>query len=620
MLNRLLILLAVLVLGNSAAEARIKSVLVLHSYHQNFAWSDSINAGIRQAFGGKASDYDFHYEYLDYKRNPDPFYLKAVAEMLTSKSRQRKFDVVISADNAALNFVLDHRQDFLRNVPMVFCGVNSFDRSLLKGDRNVTGVVENIDFTTSIELILKLHPGLQTLAIINDSTDTSVLNTREFKSVIKNYKINVQYLSDMRLSALKKHIGSLPANSAILVLGFIYDDNGLLIPTESSFRELSASVSVPIYGVWDFLTGNGIVGGIITSGVEQGRSVGRYALSILEGKDVAEIPIEINSPNKYVFDYRQLTRFNIDQSQLPKSSRILNKPSRVYSIGITTFWITISILFSLLVLVISLFIYIKGRKKVEYELLRAKQLAEKSDDLKSEFLAQMSHEIRTPINNILSFTSLIKEEVGDSLDDDLKSSFSIVARAGNRIIRTINLLLNVSEMQTNNYIPNFKRLDLYPIITGLYRNYSQASREKGVELKLVKQTEESFILGDEYSVTQIFDNLLDNAVKYTNKGAIDIIMSDHGGKLAIQVRDTGIGISEEYLPDLFKAFRQEQQGYTRRYEGNGLGMLLIKKYCELNNAEISVKSKKGEGTIFSVTFERVDQPAEELEMKEDGNK
>lgn len=246
---------------------------------------------------------------------------------------------------------------------------------------------------------------------------------------------------------------------------------------------------------------------------------------------------------------------------------------------------------------------ISERKMAQQRLIEAKNKAEQSDKLKSEFLAQMSHEIRTPINAILSFTSLVESEYADDATGEMKTSFDIIKSAGRRIIRTIDLLLNMSEMQQGiyDYVP--VDTDVFGLLAGLYEQFIRVMKNDKIDLRLKKHTDNAIVLADEYTVNQIFDNLIDNALKYTDEGKVEVIVKRNEHKqLQVVVADTGIGISEEYLPNLFKPFTQEDSGYTRKYEGNGLGMALVKQYCDLNNADISVESVKGEGTEFTVTF------------------
>lgn len=247
---------------------------------------------------------------------------------------------------------------------------------------------------------------------------------------------------------------------------------------------------------------------------------------------------------------------------------------------------------------------ITTRKLAEEELIKAKEKAEQADKLKTNFLAQMSHEIRTPINVIVSFNNLIKDEVRDKIDPELYASFISVDLATKRIIRTIDLILNMSAIQSGTYEPTFKSINIKKdIIDNLILEYKLIAENKGLNFSVVYNTSLLDIYADEYSVTQIFSNLIDNAIKYTLKGLVEIIVDrDNESKLIVKVKDTGVGISEEFIPNLFKPFTQEEQGYTRRFEGSGLGLALVKKYCEINNAEISVESKKNEGSTFTVIF------------------
>ncbi len=249
---------------------------------------------------------------------------------------------------------------------------------------------------------------------------------------------------------------------------------------------------------------------------------------------------------------------------------------------------------------------IDERKKFEKELEQAKELAERSDRLKTEFLAQMSHEIRTPINTMLSFLGLLREEFDDYDDENIQTGFKIIKNSGDRIIRTIDLLLNMSELQVGTFEYKPRAIDLCSdILEEMYLEYKLVAKDKGLELIMDTCCEEKcYIYADHYAVSKIFDNLYNNAIKYTETGSIKTKLRKDERRVYIDIIDTGIGISEEYLPKLFDPFTQEEQGYTRKFEGNGLGLALVKKYCELNGADIRVKSKKGAGATFTLIFKK----------------
>lgn len=247
------------------------------------------------------------------------------------------------------------------------------------------------------------------------------------------------------------------------------------------------------------------------------------------------------------------------------------------------------------------------REWTEKELIKAKDKAEHADRLKSAFLAQMSHEIRTPLNVILSYTSLLKEEFAGKMDDVIRSVFFGINNAGRRLIRTIDLILNMSAIQSGTHDIQIRSFSLDNSLESLIAEFASLINNKNVTVEFHNLIGETLINADEYSINQVFQNLIDNAIKFTPAGRIDIsLYKNLNGDICIDVKDEGIGISEEYLPHLFEPFMQEEIGYTRRFEGNGLGLALVQKYIEMNNARIFVESEKGKGTKFTVIFSRPD--------------
>ncbi|GEM_PF-2147047 len=246
------------------------------------------------------------------------------------------------------------------------------------------------------------------------------------------------------------------------------------------------------------------------------------------------------------------------------------------------------------------------RKEMLKELIEAKNKAEVADKLKTEFLHQISHEIRTPLNVLLNYTDYTYEDLleRNHLSEPIEQNLKAMKESGLRIIRTVELILNMSSIQTGTYENKPVPTDLFDeIIQKVYNKYYQYAAEKNLKLNLVKKYNGCKLIVDPYSIEQVLSQLVDNAVKFTERGTIHVhYCVDTEGNIEVSVEDTGIGISDEYMKQLFTPFSQEQHGLSRNYDGNGLGLSLAKKLCEMNNVEILVSSQKGKGTVIKLIF------------------
>lgn len=247
---------------------------------------------------------------------------------------------------------------------------------------------------------------------------------------------------------------------------------------------------------------------------------------------------------------------------------------------------------------------ITEKKKTLEELVAAKKQAEISEQLKTEFLAQMSHEIRTPLNIIMSNISFIKEEASSLLSGESSELFESIDLSSKRIIRTVDLILNMSELQTGSFRAMFVTVDLdKEILKEVIKEFSGFAAFKGLELSYKMEAQRTFVTADRYSLMQIFVNLIDNAITYTKNGSVWVtIKNEKPDNIVVSVKDTGIGMSQDFKLHMFEPFVQEEHGYSRKFEGSGLGLALVKKYCEINNATIEVESEKNIGSTFRIIF------------------
>ena len=247
---------------------------------------------------------------------------------------------------------------------------------------------------------------------------------------------------------------------------------------------------------------------------------------------------------------------------------------------------------------------ITERKLTELANNEAQSNRIKTELLKTEFLATISHEIRTPLNVILNFTQLLKGEDSTAAANEKNEAIDIIVTEGERIKRTIDLILELSQLQSDTYEYIFTELDLFDdVLIPVFKIYEPKAAKKGLRFNVTRLLTNTLTTADKQSVIQIFTQLLDNAVKFTPTGRIDVsIYQNIIGQICVEVADTGKGIREDYIPHLFSLFSQEENSYSRTFEGIGIGLAIIKKHCSQNNIRVDVESKKNVGTKFIITF------------------
>ena len=247
---------------------------------------------------------------------------------------------------------------------------------------------------------------------------------------------------------------------------------------------------------------------------------------------------------------------------------------------------------------------ITNKRKNYKEFIFNKENSEDNGKSDSELLARVAYKIRTPIMIILNLNAAIKYEIKYNVDSEIRSFFEEIESASKKILRIIDLVLEMSTIQTGMYEINKKQIDLNEdILKKLFHKFKPIADEKNIIIKLTVNTKETTITADEFSTIQIFSYLIENAIGFTDKGEIDIIINKvENNKLHISITDTGIGMSNDYIPNLFKLFSKEKPDYTGRNEGAGSALALVKKYCELNGAGIHIESEKGTGSKFTISF------------------
>lgn len=230
-------------------------------------------------------------------------------------------------------------------------------------------------------------------------------------------------------------------------------------------------------------------------------------------------------------------------------------------------------------------------------LKKARDSAEELSKLKSTFLANMSHEIRTPLNGIIGLAELIEDKTAD---DEVKQMVEMQIKSSNRLLDTITSILRLSKFEAER-----KSIDLFPVqindlVISCVELLEPLASKKGIGLNYKHSEEDILCKATKDILIQILNNIIGNGIKFTEEGSVEVetLYSDH--MAVIKVKDTGIGIGEEFLPKIFNSFEQESTGFSRSYEGSGLGLSISQKYIELLGGNLEVESTKGVGTVFTI--------------------
>lgn len=242
------------------------------------------------------------------------------------------------------------------------------------------------------------------------------------------------------------------------------------------------------------------------------------------------------------------------------------------------------------------------RKRLFAELENAKKKAEEMNNLKSNFMSNVSHELRTPLVGVLGFAEVLKSSLSEP---ELKDLADTIITSGERLLRTVNLLLDMTQIESALTVIDKEEFDAAELLLECSENVQKLFYGKNLALRTILSEETFRVSTDKRMLTVIFNNIIENAFKFTFKGSIEIKLfssTDERNRpgLCVEVSDTGIGINEDALSLIFEDFRQVSEGLSRQFEGNGLGLTITKKYVEMLGGRISVKSRVAAGSTFKI--------------------
>ena len=604
-----------------------RTILVIYSQTVKYPWSrmvrDAFAKGVENLPAAERPE--VYEEYLDESRLGTTATGAFVAGYFSRKYRSVTFSAVLAETRDACDFLMRH--------PGLFPGVPrylfDFNSGPLPSAPGTIAYYSTLDCAKSIRTIMSLLPDLRRIIVVGDQSPNHQLflaNLRK-KSVEFSGNVILEFWENLSVAELYDKSGKLPRDSAICYLGIFRDRLGEAHVPAQVARQLSTVASAPVFGIVDSFMGAAVVGGYMDSAEREGELMVRAAMAE-KGKPLHLNQADIQAAlSGYKFDDRQLKRWRIPDSRLPKGSVILNREPSLWESH--RGWIVSAVsAFGVETLLILTLIRINRKRHQGLELLEearltleqkvaertaeladATQEAHRANRAKSDFLARMSHDIRTPLNAILGLSHLELVTPSATPHDSLQK----IQISAQTLLALINDILDFSKIAAGKLELEQKPFSLFRLLGELESMALYTAEQKGVLLRFRTSPESpDFLVGDELRLRQVLINLISNGVKFTESGEVvvsaePVQMDEICAFIRFTVADTGIGIPLEQQPRLFQAFTQGDNSITRRYGGTGLGLAICRQLVELMGGEISLESSPGEGSRFTFTlqFQRV---------------
>ncbi|PKQ62242.1 hypothetical protein BZG02_13060 [Labilibaculum filiforme] len=583
------------------------NILVLHSYHQGLAWTDSITSGIRSVFKNRP-EINLIFEYLDTKRNYNEDYFTALQNIYKVKAKQIPFEAIITSDNAAFDFIREYGNEFYPDVPVIFCGVNDLDPNILKDYPNFYGYGEKADHFGTISAVQRIFPEKKNIFIINDNTTTGQAIQKELNGITDRFKnLHFESISEFTMESLQETIKNLDDSYVIYLLVLNRDKNGNFISYQNGITQIKEIAHVPIFGSWDFYLNKGLFGGKITRGYEQGERAAMLALKLIQEPFTNNIPQFNNLPSTYVFDFNELTHFNISKNKLPKNSTTINEPKDsdlLLKISVASIIILIIIVFALLI-----WLKVKQKRaKLLQRLIHEKtsKLNETNLELeqviqnKNKFFSILAHDLRGSIGVILNLSTFINKEefeISEEEKNEFNKDIFHVATRTNGLLEDLFYWGTIQAEEGPKL--NFTEFDINEVLTEMAAtfqvNLSEVCFDKNFSGELK-------ISSDLNICKFLFRNIFQNAIKYSyKKGRVAIQSHTEEDLFYIEVKDYGLGMSKKIIDSIYQKNPIRIEGLSGQ-KTTGMGLPTVLDYLEILGGKLLITSEEGKGSSFTIVL------------------
>lgn len=613
-ISKLLIVLILIILTpTSYVQANdIRKILLINSYNVESIWEYKIIKGIKEEINENLN-ISIKMEYLDTANSQNQNYLDEYLELLNTKYKDDKFDMIVTVDDEAFNMVrkelFNEKSIFYKNT-VVFTGVNNSLNLTSAEKKYITGFMDGGSKVELIKFITTLQPEVKDISVIIDNTGYSknIKNKLLENKYLLDKNINLNFIQGKNKKDILNQIkNSSDLNEALLICGiFKNEDNGENVKPENLIEEIKQIKDVPIYTSRDEYMNKGTIGGYIDIPESCGRELGKMILKIYNEGGISKVsPVDKIGAN-YIVDYKQIYKYNINPLSIPKGTIVINKKyyqlllPKSYRIGYLLAW------FATILIIIYIITKMSEYKRNEAKNKKLYQMAKEREQLKTDFIANMSHELRTPLNIITSASMLL--EMKSQKEETVSSEYILdklnhINQSSNRLRRLINNLIDISKFDSGFFECNCKNENIVYVVEDIVHEVVDYAKEKNIELIFDTEEEEIISFIDKEKIERVILNLLSNAIKFTNEnGKIEVYMKSDDNFIYITIKDNGIGISKEKIDHIFQRFYQVDNLLSRGSEGSGIGLCIVDEIIRMHGGKINIESEINKGTTFEIVL------------------
>jgi signal transduction histidine kinase len=624
--------------ADAARGPATRHVLFLNSYQPGYTWSDDLFSAVNNRLSRQPYPVELWVEYLDTRRYAGADYEDELLHLIRFKYGARRLNLIVSSDDAALQFLLRHHDALFPGVPVVFCGVNdetlaaSVPRSLYTGVRELFGNDEIVALATA------LRPGTTHFVVVSDATDTSVAALEGLRTIAGSRPALSFTFLDGRtrsLDAILEELAAVPSDAAVIATSFTRDATGQYYPRGEAMRSIAEASPAPVYSPSVSELGQGLLAGSENGGLRHGRLAAEYAVKVLDGVRPANLPIAVDKVRRFPVDWTQLTRWQIDPQRLPPQAFIVNRPVTFYATYRTAVWLVSGFMLMQAAIIAALIVNIRRRRSADRALqsqaANLQTANAKLEDANESLVREMTerrqaeehlrqaqkidavgrlaggiaHDFNNLLTVIVSYSELALERLPAA--DPVRAQVREIQRASVRAASLTQQLLAFSRKQ----VLQPSLVSLNAVITGVLPMLQRLIRED-VTLTTRLAPDLDAVLVDPGQIEQALVNLVVNArdampaggrlsIETANEETVSAEPAQQAGMVparyvVLSVSDSGHGMDAETRAHIFEPF------YTTKPAGHGtgLGLAMVYGFVKQSGGWIWVSSEPRQGTTFKI--------------------